>query len=316
MTINKDKVNYYLGKLSFYMKHPRKMYLRALQQYPQLIRSDKFFVNVEWRLLMDYPLDLENPQSFNQKLQWLKLYDHNPDYVKMVDKVEAKKYVASLIGEEHIIPTLGVWDKFEDIDFSKLPQHFVLKVAHDSGGVFICKDKDHIDKEKVRKFLSYRQSFNYYVLKREWPYKEASRRILCEKFMDDGSGRDLRDYKLFCFDGKVRFFKIDLDRFHSHHAVFFDRDCKGLPFGEAQYPPSHASKENIIIPEAIKEMIAYADIISKDIPFVRVDFYEINGQTFFGEITFYPASGFMKLTDREWDFKIGEYFTLPKSKRI
>lgn len=270
---------------------------------------DPVFLKIVFRGKMGKRLNLSNPRTFNEKLQWLKLYDRNKKYPMMVDKYLVKRYVADKLGEQYIIPTLGVWESFDQIDFNLLPNRFVLKCTHDSGGLVICKDKSSFDVASARKVIEKSLKRNYYSLWREWPYKMVKPRIIAEKYMTDGKS-DLKDYKLFCFNGKVKFFKIDFDRFTHHRANYYDLYGKILPFGEADYPPN--PEKHLDIPDQLPEMIVCAEKLAENIPFVRVDFYDVNGQVYFGEITFYPASGLGKLDPIEWDNNIGSLIQLPE----
>ena len=278
---------------------------------------DSVFLKILYRLKLQKKLHLNKPETFNEKLQWLKLHDRNPEYTLMVDKYEAKKYVSDKIGERHIVPTIGVWDSFDQIDFAKLPEQFVLKCTHDSGGLVVCRNKKELDIEDARRKIQKCMRKNFYWTGREWPYKDVKPRIIAEKYMTDSkpeqnnSDRDtgLKDYKFFCFNGRVKFFKIDFDRFIKHRANYYDTDGQLLPFGEASYPPN--PDMYLIIPGELHEMIAYAEKLSAGIPFVRVDFYNVSGHVYFGEITFYPASGFGRFTPPEWDAILGTLIKLP-----
>lgn len=275
------------------------------------IIPDRLFLELLFPLRTGYKLDLNNPKTFNEKLQWLKLYNRMPEYTKMVDKAEVKNYVADIIGKEYIIPTLAVYDSVEDIDFDALPDQFVLKCTHDSGGIVICKDKSKINQKATIKKLLKCLNRNYYYLNREWPYKNVSSRIIAEQYMEDdvSTSLGLNDYKIFCFNGKVRFFKIDFGRFIEHHANYYDTNLQLLPFGEASCPPI----PNVCfqIPSNIYEMFSLAERLSFGIPFVRVDFYDVNGHIYFGEITFFPASGMGNFIPNEWDRKLGNMILLP-----
>ena len=256
---------------------------------------------------MGTPLHLDKPKTFNEKLQWLKLNNKDARFIKMVDKYDVKEYVASVIGNEYIIPTLAIYKTVEEIDFSTLPKQFVLKCTHDSGGLVVCKDISKLDKNSIKKKLQKSLKRNYFWRSREWPYKNVKPRILAEKYMVDDSGYELKDYKFFCFGGKCRFFKIDFDRYTDHHANYYDCDAKLLPFGEADMSPIPSKK--IEIPSNLKEMVAIAEKLSADIkaPFVRIDLYNIHKRIYFGEITFFPASGMGKIVPQEWDEKLGNY---------
>lgn len=275
---------------------------------------DESYLKLKYKLVMGTKLDLENPKTFNEKLQWLKLHDRNPEYTKMVDKYEAKEYVANIIGKEYIIPTLGVWDKFDDIDFDALPNEFVLKPTHTSGNVFICKDKSKIDYKKLKKQVNKWLKRDYYRIHREWPYKNVKPRIIAEKYMENFNDEELKDYKLMCFNGKVKFAFTCTDRYSEDglKVTFFDLNWHKLPF-ERHYSSSNKYIEE---PKNYEFMKKLAEELSQDIPFVRVDFYEINGKIYFGELTFYPGAGFEEFNPEIWDQKIGDMLELPKEKKI
>lgn len=275
--------------------------------------SDRAYLKMIYFIKMGKRLDIDNPQTFNEKLQWMKLYDRNPEYTRMVDKYEAKRYVADVLGEEYVIPTLGVWNRPEDIDFDSLPNQYVLKTTHDSGGVILCHDNLSFEKGAAINKLSKCLKHNFYWGMREWPYKDVKPRIIAEKYMKEDKGTDLKDYKFFCFDGVVKMFKVDFDRFVCHRANYYDREGNFLPFGEVAYP---FDKSKVIdIPPNFDRMVEFAEKLSKGIPFVRIDFYNVNGRIYFGEITFYPASGFGKLSSEEWDMTIGSWIKINNNKR-
>jgi hypothetical protein len=178
---------------------------------------DTLQIKVKYFLVFGKKLNLQHPQTFNEKIQWLKLYDRKSEYTNMVDKYEAKRYVASIIGEEYIIPTLGVWDNFDDIDFDTLPEQFVLKATHFSGGVYICKDRESFDVKKIKKDMNKILKHNFFFSGREWPYKNIKPRIIAEKYMVDESGVELKDYKIQCFNGEPKIIQVDFDRFSERH---------------------------------------------------------------------------------------------------
>ena len=270
--------------------------------------SDEDFIKLLFKAEMGYDPDLENPKTFNEKLQWIKLYDHNPLYTKMVDKIAVKDYVREKIGDEHIIKTLGIWDSYDDIDFETLPEQFVLKCNHDSGGLVIVKDKEKLDRRKAGKIISSSLKVNYYKKYREWPYKNVQPRIIAETYVVDEATNSLNDYKFFCFNGKVKCFKIDFNRFIKHQANYYDENCNLLPFGEKDFPRD--SSADIKMPPVIDEMKKMAEIIAAGHPFLRVDLYYANNHIYFGEITFFPASGFGKIEPVEWDSILGEWINL------
>lgn len=268
--------------------------------------SDKTFLKMYYPVMMNEELDLKNPKTFNQKLQWLKIYDRKPEYTTMVDKYAVKEYVADKIGKEYIIPTLGVWDNFDDIDFDSLPNQFVLKCTHDSGGLVICRDKSKLDIAMAKKKINMSLKHDYFYNGREWPYKNVPHRIIAEQYMAD----DLRDYKLFCFDGVPRMTLVWSERFTKDGLKedFYDEAWNHLnvqrhAHGNAILPIQRPKQY-----ELIKKLAAK---LSEKMPFARIDFYEINEKVYFGEITFYPASGFEEFKPEEWNLKLGEWIKLP-----
>ena len=281
----------------------------VFMHFPKLM-SDKQYLTVLYRYSMGREMNWDSPKSFNEKLQWLKIYDRNPEYSTMVDKYAVKKYVADKIGEPFIIPTLGVWKRFEEIDFDALPQKFVLKCTHDSGGLVICRDKSTFDKTAAHKKIERCLKRNFYYLGREWPYKNVPPRIIAEPLMEDEEGEDLKDYKLMCFGGKVKCSFVCSARSQGLKVTFFDKQWQKLPF-ERHYP---ASEENIPCPKTYDEMVRLAEILSEGIPFVRVDFYEIKGKPYFGELTFYPGSGIEEFRPETWDYTLGSWIELPSSQ--
>ena len=272
------------------------------------IVPDKLYIQIKYFYRFHRFPNLKNPQTFNEKLQWLKLYDRKPIYTTMADKYEAKKYVASIIGEEYIIPTLGIWDKFEDIDFDSLPNQFVLKCTHDSGGLVICKDKNTFDKEKAQKIIVDSMNTNYFYHSREWPYKDIKPRIIAEKYMEDESG-DLTDYKFFSFDGVTKALYVATDRQSQEETKFDFFDDK---FNHLDLINSHPNSiKTISKPKQFNNMIDLANKLSKGYPHIRVDFYEINNKVYFGELTFYHMSGFQPFKPEKWDYIFGEWLRLP-----
>ena len=277
--------------------------------------DDVTYTKIKYRAYMKQKLNLENPTTYNEKIQWLKLYDHNPQYTTLVDKYEVKKYVANLIGEEYIIPTIGVWDSFDDIDFDALPEQFVLKCTHDSGGLTICTDKSKMDKELAKQKMEKYLKRNYYLQSREWPYKNVKPRIIAEKYMEDEESSELRDYKFFCFDGRVKMMFIASERQNPNTETrfdFFDEEFNHLDMRNG-HPNADKPIEK---PVNFEKMIELAEILSKGIPHVRVDFYEVNGNVYFGEMTFHHWSGFVPFEPEERDTIIGEWIKIPKDKRI
>ncbi len=269
---------------------------------------DKIILKCIYRKQFNKNLNFKNVNTFNEKLQWLKLNDRKDIYTTMVDKYEVKKYVANIIGEKYIIPTLGVYNSFNEIDFEKLPQKFVMKCTHDSGSTIVCKNKKKFNIQDAKKKINKALKNNYYYGGREWPYKNVVHKILIEKYIIDDRLGELRDYKIFCFNGKVRLFKIDFDRFSNHRANYYDKELNLLEFGEEVCPPD--INKNIMIPKDIYKMFELAEKLSNGLKFARIDFYYTNEKIYFGEITFYPASGFGKFIPAEWDEKLGKMIEL------
>jgi hypothetical protein len=259
---------------------------------------------------MGQRLNLDNPQTFNEKLNWLKLYDRKPEYSIMVDKYEAKKYVANIIGDEYIIPTYGVWDKFDDIDFKKLPDQFVLKCTHDSGSIFICRDKRKFDLKTAKKVIEKSMKRNYYYPGREWVYKDVKPRIMVEKLMLESNGVDINDYKFFNFNGIPKFIQVDIDRFSNHKRNFYDLDWNLLDV-ELTY---ERYSRKIVKPLNLDKMVEFSRLLAVNIPFCRTDFYSIGNNVYFGEITFYPDAGFKNFSPKVWNNILGSWIKLPDNK--
>lgn len=270
----------------------------------------KTYLKLVFKERMGSKLNLKNPETFNEKLQWLKIYNRNPIYSTMVDKCEAKEYVASVMGKDCIIPTLGVWDKFSDIDFNALPNQFVLKTTHDSGGVVVCKDKENFDIKKAEEKINRSLKNNYYWRSREWPYKNVKPRIIAEKFLEDMD--ELVEYKMFCFSGEVKVVLVCKGQAHGAGRTndYCDINLNRLPFTSLN--PN--SEGELPVPKELPLLIDFAKKLSVDIPLVRVDTYLADGKIYFGELTFFHNSGFAKFNPPEWDKKLGEYITLPNKK--
>lgn len=288
--------------MSVIAKKAKKLVRVALTPLP-----DKTYLSFLYRLKIGKKLNWDDPKTFNEKLQWLKLYNRKPEYTRMVDKYEAKDYVAGIIGKEHIIPTLGVWEKFDDIDFSALPDKFVLKCTHDSGGLVICKDKSKFDKNAARKKINKSLRTNYYLRGREWPYKDVKPRILAEEYFVDESGDGLQDYKFFCFDGEPQFMFIATGRAnHKTCFDFFDMNFDWIPVKQ-HYPNAIVTPRK---PKQFEKMKQLAAQLSKDFKHVRVDFFQVGDKVYFGELTFFHFGGFERFEPESYDYKFGEYLRL------
>lgn len=270
--------------------------------------SDEQHVKLQYNIKMGKKLNLSNPQTLNEKLQWLKLYDRRDIYTTMVDKYEAKQYVASVIGDKYIIPTLGVYEKFEDIDFDSLPNQFVIKCTHDSGGLVICRDKKELDKKLAKKKIKKALKRNYYNYGKEWPYRNVKPRIIIEKYLENNDKHTLDDFKIQMFNGDVAYSFVCTDRATGNvKFTFFDKNKKFIPVTQCGDPndPEHA-----MIPKNYDKFVKLAKKLSKGIPELRVDFYDVKGKIYFGELTFFDSSGFGKFDPEEYDLIFGQMLDL------
>jgi hypothetical protein len=256
---------------------------------------------------------LDNPQTFNEKLQWLKLHDRRPEYTMMVDKYKVREYIAQKLGAEYLIPLLGVWDSPDEIDFDALPNQFVLKCNHNSGiGMCICTDKSKLNIRNVKKNLRKALKEDYYLLGREYPYKDVPRKIICEKYMTDESGVELKDYKIFCFNGKAEYVEVDFNRFIEHKLNTYNFNWEPLYFCDKSRNDYSA---NISKPKGLNEMREIAESLSVNMDFLRVDFYEIEDKIYVGELTLYPGSGFIAFDPQDRDLYYGNKLKLTKYER-
>lgn len=281
-----------------------------LRDFIKRIIPDAIYLKLKFKKEMGRSLDLKNPLTFNEKLQWLKLYNRNPLYTTLVDKYAVKQYMSKLIGEQYIIPTLGVWENFEDIDFDKLPNQFVLKCTHDSGSYVVCRDKSKLNIDEARKKLAIALKKNYYYPGREWPYKNVPPRIIAEQYIEDRNGA-LIDYKFSCFDGYVDCVMACLDRhLNDTKFYFFDKEwnLKRLNIRGKNAPADFTIPK----PSCMDQMFDIAAKLSEKIPYVRVDLFECDGKIYFGEMTFYPDSGFDANLLPETDKYFGQLIDLSK----
>lgn len=307
MSVLKRKLHTLFNTPRIFMKKFQSTFLFSLL-------PDKLALKIQYKNIFLKDLDLDNPKTFNEKLQWLKLYNRKPEYSMMVDKYAVKEYVASVIGEEYIIPTYGVWDKFDNIDFDSLPERFVLKCTHGSGDVVICKDKRFFDKVAAKRKLDKSLKTDYYKIGREWPYKNVKPRIIAEKYMEDDKTSELRDYKFFCFDGIAKALFVATDRQKDNEEVkfdFFDIGFNRLDVKQG-HPNAQICPDK---PETFDEIKLLSERLSKNIPQLRVDFYEVNGKAYFGELTFSHFGGFMPFNPEEWDDVFGSWIDLSACKR-
>ncbi len=300
-----------------YIKHPIRSTIISCSQHGYFDGlSDKTYIKILYFGRMGKFLHLKNPKTYCEKLQWLKLYNRKDIYTTMVDKYAVKSYVSDKIGEEYVAKVFGVWDRFDAIDFDALPNQFVLKCNHDCGGMLICKDKSKLTQDEIdasRLKIEKSLKTNYYIHSREWPYKNVKPCIFAEEYLEDEETHELRDYKFFAFDGQVKALFIATERQNKNEETkfdFFDADGKHLPFinghPNAAIPPA--------LPKNFEEMKKLAAELSKGIPQVRIDFYEVNGKTYFGEFTFFHWGGMKLFEPPEWDEIFGSWITLPGKK--
>ncbi len=267
---------------------------------------DKVYLELMYRAMIGKKLDLKKPKTFNEKLQWLKLYDRKPLYTILADKYEVRKYIEKTIGDEYLIPLIGVYDKFEEINFSQLPNQFVLKCTHDSGSVFICTDKSKFDIEKVREKINKALKRNYYYFAREWPYKNVKPRIICEKFISDKNTTP-DDYKVLCFNGRAKLIGVHIDRFGNHCLDNYDREwnktiiAKDGPMSDMIYDK----------PKQFDNMILLSEKLAANMYHVRIDWFIINNKLYFGEVTFFEAAGYDNFDNKDDDFLLGRWIKLP-----
>lgn len=298
-----------MKKLSKYLQNPW-LILSSLAYHTAGLWTDELFLKIRFRARVGYHLNLNNPQSYNEKLQWLKLNCKHLEYKDLVDKASAKQYVSQVIGDQYIIPTLAVWDTVDDIEWDSLPNRFVIKCTGDSGGVVICKDKSRLDINKAKKKLKKGWGHNYYKYNREYPYRFVKNRIIAEEYMEDESGYELKDYKIFCFDGEPKCLFVATDRQKTGEDTkfdFFDLDWNHIPVENGH--PNNPNK--IEKPLNFDKMIEIARKLSQGMIHVRVDLYNCNGKIYFGELTFFHWSGMTAFKPIEWDYRFGDFIKLP-----
>lgn len=294
-----------------FIKNPYK-YIKA-QGFKKRLKfiPDYWYLKWVYKGAMDESLDLKNPQNYNEKIQWLKLYDRNPLYTKLADKYSAKEYVKELIGSKYIIPTIGIYDDFNEIDFRSLPNQFVLKCTHDSGSIIVCKDKKNFDIEDAKMKLNSALKVNHFHKAREWAYKDIYPRIICEKYMIDNVVGELRDYKIFCFSGEPKLIQVDFDRFNNHKRNLYTTEWKRL---NLRIKEENDTLVNLEKPNCLEEVLELSKKLSRSIPHVRIDFYIIDNKIYFGEFTFYHGSGYEKIYPKIFGYEMGNWIKLPQKK--
>lgn len=268
---------------------------------------DSFWLKIAYKAKHGRKLNLKHPETYTEKLQWLKIHDRNPLYTTLVDKYAVKDYVTRKLGSQYVFRCYGVWQNFDEIDFDKLPNQFVLKCTHDSGGIVICKDKQTFDKNAAREIIEKALKLDFWRWSREWAYKNVPPRVLAEEYMVDESGEELKDYKFFCFNGEPHYIEVDFDRFTNHHRNIYDLSWN-LQECEIKFPSDR--NKQIPCPKNLDEMINMARALSDGFPHVRIDLYNISGRAYFGEFTFYHGGGWEHFSPKEWDLKFGNCIKL------
>ena len=298
-----------LKKIRRYLLDPDYRFLVDSSLGKHRSMDDEAFLYRVYHARLGKELHLHPPVTFNEKLQWLKLHDRRPEYRDMADKATVKDYISQKIGNSYIVPTIGVFESFDDIDFESLPNSFVLKCTHDSGGLVICYDKASFNKEAAKKTLNRFLKRDYYSQWREWQYKDIPKRIIAEEYIaSDDNG--LTDYKIHCFNGEPKLILVCKDRFSRSGLTedFFNENWEHLDVRRPDYPNASSS---ISRPELLDEIMELSRILAGDIPFVRIDWYIVNEKILFSEITFYPASGLTAFVPESWDDEFGKWLSLP-----
>jgi hypothetical protein len=305
-----------LSKLFDYLVHdPKKLVVSVILRLSPII-PERLYLKWLFRLKMGYRLNLDNPQTFSEKLQWLKLYNRKPEYTLMTDKLAVKEYVASLIGEEYVIPTLGVWERAEDIEWDKLPDKFVLKTTHgaNAAGVVVCRDKSTFNREDaIKKLDRSMKEDDLSTYMGEWIYKNIHRRIIAEELLEDTDNASgaLPDYKFYCFSGIPKYCQVIRDRNTKETIDFYDMEWEHMPF--VGLNPVTNGISAVTKPAHLDNMIQICRKLSTDMVFSRIDLYVVNDRTYFGEITLFPASGLGTFTPNEYNTVLGNMIKLPLS---
>lgn len=301
-----------MGKLKTFLQNPQYFITSPAAKGWLDWVPDSIYLKLLYRVTTGEKCNLKNPVTYNEKLQWLKLNDRKPEYSDMVDKYEVRKIIEKTVGGEYLIPCYGVYNSFDEIDFDKLPEQFVLKCTHDSGSVVICKDKNSFDMDAARKSINTAMNRDYYSTYREWPYKYVKPRIIAEKFMVDESGDDLKDYKVMCFNGRAEVIEVHENRFtegKEHTQTFYDRNWKKLPIVQEGLM---YVQEDRTAPALLPKILELSEKLSKDMYHARIDWYIINDKIYFGEITFYDGSGFETFPNREDNVFLGNLIKIDR----
>lgn len=302
-----------INKIIKAIKSPKMaiLYLLCLKIFRLL--PDKLYTKIKFRVSMGKSINFKNIKTFNEKMQWLKLYDRKPFYTTLADKYQVRQYIEDTVGGDYLIPLFGVYNGYDEINFEELPKEFVLKPNHTSGDIFICLDKSKIDHDKLKKEIKRWLKRRYYWVHREWLYKNIKPKILCEKYITDGEGSDLKDYKFMCFNGKAKCIGLCSER-NSKGGLkmdFYDMYWNIMPFNIY----SEGSGKLTPKPKNFENMVQLSEKLSAGLTFLRVDLYEVKGKLYFGELTFYPGAGAGKFTPEEYDYVLGSWIDLPLDKK-
>lgn len=300
-----------LRKVIKAVTHPGLVMVTILNLRVFRLVPDKVFIKVKHYIKTQERINLKDPKTFNEKIQWLKLHDRNPEYTQLVDKIAVRDFVIKKIGQQYLIPALGTYESFEDIDFDALPEQFVLKANHTSGDVYVCKDKSKIDYTALKKEIDQWKTKNYYWVHRESPYKTITPKILCEEYMVDESESELKDYKILCFNGEPKLIQVMSNRRRGYYNInHYDVDWKPVSIKRVKFDEN---PEGIPKPEQLDEMVDISRKLSEGLPFSRIDLYNTGEQVLFGEITFYPVSGYMDFEDKQTNLLLGSWIDLSQS---
>lgn len=273
------------------------------------ILPDKVYLKLQYKYTTGKKLNLKEPKTYGEKLQWLKLYDRKPYYTTLADKYEVREYIKNRIGEKYLVPILGHWDNAESINFEKLPQKFVLKCNHDSKSVIVCYDKDSLNIQDTINHFKKKLKNNAFYYGREWPYKNIKPLVIAEEMLVDETGNDLKDYKVMCFNGEPKLIQIHKDRFNENEE--YTIDYYDINWNKTNITANTiCSKEKMDKPEFLKEMLYLSKKLSQDLPQARIDWYYANNQLYFGEITFFDASGYDVFNPSEWNYRLGSWLDL------
>jgi len=298
-------------KIKTIINNPKILIEKLIQSLSPVL-SDEVYLKLLFPIRVGYRLNLENPKTYNQKLQWLKLHYRKPIMTKMVDKFEAKEYIKNIVGEEYVVKNLGVWDTLSQIDFDSLPSKFVLKTTHDQGGVVICEDKNTFDFKAAKNKLGKHLKRKHFLLSREWPYKDVKPRILAEVFLNPQKDSSFKDYKFYCFNGLPKVMYVSMGKQEGKMTFdYFDMNYNLL---NIERPSIKNSGKPSTKPKHFETMIELAEKLSYGFPHLRVDFFEVDNQVYVGELTFFQGGGLMPFIPSSWDNTFGDWINLDLCK--